>query len=210
MIIYAVYIITTDGRTLLAETFHENIPNDILLGGLLTALQNMATEITKSKSEMKTIEIEGLCYHIRSFGLIRIVLVTNLPRSPEDFLQKLGLRFIKQYGETLIDWDSNLNVFLPFKDTIKEIMKIGTTIDGSKSIIPSKKLSPTEIFSLPHQLQATALAIVSLERGTIQEIANETEEESLQIIKGNLSSLLEKGFIGKTKANEEEIYFCSQ
>ena len=209
MIVYAVYIITTDGRTIVAETFHENIPNDILLGGLLTALQNMATEITKSKSEMKTIEIEGLCYHIRSFGLIRIVLVTNLPRSPDDFLQTLGLRFMKQYGETLIDWDSNLDTFMPFKDTIKEIIEHGTTTDGSKSIIPSKKLSPSEIFSLPHHLQATALTIISLERGTIQEIADETDE-SVQSAESNLSSLLDLGFIGKTKTNEIEIYFCSQ
>ncbi|MHA2075806.1 MAG: hypothetical protein ACW97X_14390, partial [Candidatus Hodarchaeales archaeon] len=152
---------------------------------------------------------EGLCYHIRSFGLIRIVLVTNLSRTPEEVLQRLGLRFMKQYGETLIDWDSNLDVFLPFKETIKEIIEHGTTIDVSKSIIPSKKLSPSEIFSLPHYLQATALAIISLERGTIQEIADETDEESLQTIQTNLSSLLELGFIGKSKTNEKDIYFCS-
>jgi hypothetical protein len=116
---------------------------------------------------------------------------------------------MKQYGETLIDWDSNLDVFLPFKETIKEIIEHGTTIDVSKSIIPSKKLSPSEIFSLPHYLQATALAIISLERGTIQEIADETDEESLQTIQTNLSSLLELGFIGKSKTNEKDIYFCS-
>ncbi len=210
MIAYAVYVITDDGRTVLAETFHENVPNDILLGGLVTALQAMAAEMTQSKSEMKTIEIQGLCYHIRSFGLIRIVLVSNLPRTPDDILQALGLRFMKQYGEALLDWDSNLNVFLPFKDTIQEIMEQRTTVDGSRSIIPSKKLSPSEIFNLPHHLQATALATISLERATIQEIAQETEEKSLQTAQTNLSSLLELGFIGKTKKKEKYIYFCSQ
>ncbi len=210
MIAYAVYVITDDGRTVLAETFHENVPNDILLGGLVTALQAMATEMTKSKSEMKTIEIEGLCYHIRSFGLIRIVLVTNLPRTPDDILQALGLRFMKQYGEALLDWDSNLNAFLPFKATIQEIMEQRTTVDSSRSIIPSKKLSPSEIFNLPHHLQATALAIIALERATIQEIAQEIEEKSLQLAENNLSSLLDLGFIGKTKTKGTHVYFCSQ
>lgn len=49
MLVYAVYIITTDGRTILAETFHKNIPNDILLGGLTYCI----TEYGKGNYKIK-------------------------------------------------------------------------------------------------------------------------------------------------------------
>ena len=210
MIVYAVYVITDDGRTILSEYFQssDDIPNDVLLGGLLTALQHMTSEMTRSNSEMKSIKIEGLSYHIRSFGFVRIVLVTDVPKTPEDIMQTLGLRFINEYGDVLTQIDFNLNIFNPFKQTIHEVVKQLVGYDESKSIKPSKKLNTGEIFSLPHDLQATALALVSLEEGTAKAIAKESGEK-VTVTRKNLKILKEKGYIGTKKKKRAIIYFCS-
>ncbi|MHA2225427.1 MAG: hypothetical protein ACXAC8_09495 [Candidatus Hodarchaeales archaeon] len=210
MIVYAIYIITDDGRTLISEHFQssEEISNEIILGGMITALQHMTTEMTRGDSELRTIEIEGLSYHIRSFGLIRIVLVTDVPKIPEEIIQILGLRFMNEYAEILMDWDSNLNTFIPFKSTINEILQMETVTDESKSIKPTKKLGTGEIFSLPHHLQSTALALVSIEEGCIEDIAKECGEDVIDI-KRNLTVLQKEGFIGRKEKEGKTYYFCS-
>jgi hypothetical protein len=209
MIVYAVYIITEDGRTILSENFQstKGLPDDVLFGGVLTALQAMTAEMTNHRSEMKSVEIEGLSYHIRSFGLIRVVLVTDAPKTPEDILQVLGLRFIKNYGEVLMQTDFDLNIFNPFRITIKEIVQQLVT-DVSKSIQPAKKLTTGEVFSLPTELHSTALALISLESGTLNEIAMESGN-TVKTTEKNLTALQDKGFIGTKKENGSVKYFCS-
>ncbi|MFX0206812.1 MAG: hypothetical protein ACFFDT_12570 [Candidatus Hodarchaeota archaeon] len=209
MIVYAVYIITEDGRTVLSENFQstKDLPDSVLFGGVLTALQQMTSEMTSHRSEMKSVEIEGLSYHMRSFGLIRVVLVTDAPKTPEEILQTLGLRFIKNYGEVLMQSDFNLKIFDPFRKTIKEIVEQLVT-DISKSIQPAKKLTTGEVFSLPTELHSTALAIISLESGTLNEIAKESGN-NVKTTKKNLASLQEKGFIGTRKEKGIIKYFCS-
>ncbi|UCG03246.1 MAG: hypothetical protein JSW11_04495 [Candidatus Heimdallarchaeota archaeon] len=164
--------------------------------------------MTQADSEMQSIEIEGLSYHIRSFGFFRLVLVTDVPKTPEDIIQMVGFRFIKQYGEVLMDWDSNLSIFAPFQDTIREIIQTETSTDESKSIMPSKRLSTGEIFQLPSRLQKTALALVSLEQGTVNEISEESGEKK-HVVRRNLNSLHEMGFIGKKQKKRAITYFCS-
>jgi hypothetical protein len=209
-IIYAVYVLTEDGKTLLSENFQstEEIPKEVLLGGLFTALQSMTKDMTTKDTEMKSVEIEGLSYHIRSFGLIRIVLVTNVPKTPEDIIQTLGLRFINEYGDVLTQPEFNSTVFSPFRNTIQEIIKQLVGYDESKSIKPSKRLNTGEIFGLPHHLQTTALALVTLEEGTISDIALESGEEA-DVIEKNLATLKEKGFIGTKKQKKKTVYFCT-
>ncbi len=210
LIVYAIYVISDDGRTILSESFQssEDFPDAILLGGLLTALQHMTIEMTQNDSEMESIEIEGLSYHIRSYGFFRIVLVTDVPKTPEDVIQMLGLRFLNEYGDVLVDWDSNLSTFAPFKETIREIIQTETVTDESKSIKPAKKLGTGEIFSLPYHLQSTALAMISLEEATINDIAEECGEK-VDTTEKNLKSLQEMGFIGKKQKNNKTVFFCS-
>lgn len=164
--------------------------------------------MTQTDSEMQSIEIEGLSYHIRSFGFFRLVIVTNAPKSPEDIIQMVGFRFINDYGEILMDWDSNLNTFEPFKDTIREIIKTKKVTDESKSIKPAKRFGTGEIFSLPYPLQKTALALVSLEEATIKDIANESDEKE-KITKKNLIKLQDMGYIGRKQKKDKTLYFCS-
>lgn len=213
MIVYAVYFISETGTPLLSEYFQsaDNMPNEILLGGLFTALQGVAAELSQDSSRLKSIEIEGLSYHIRSFELYKIVIVTNIHKNPGDILQTLGLRFMKVYGDVLIERSGliNLREFQPFSDTVREIVHKFTASDESHSLQPSKKLGTGEIFNLPHELQSTALAIVLLVEGSIKDIAKESgesEEETLKFI----MDLQELGYIGKRVTDKNKaIFFCS-
>ena len=210
MIAYAVYVISMDGRPLVSETFQsvETIPNEMLLAGLMTALQGVATELSQGKSGLKSIKIDNLSYHFKSFGQYQIVLVTDLPETPENILHRLGIQFMKDFGEQLIKDSLDLNTFQPFSDTINEIVREELTIDNSKMIIPTKKFSSGELYQLPSHLQPTALAMIALKEGNVEEIASESEK-SIEDTVDNLESLQNMGLIGKKVTNDHVSYFCS-
>ncbi len=210
MIAYAVYVISMDGRPLVSETFQsaETIPNEMLLAGLMTALQGVATELSQGKSGLKSIKIDNLSYHFKSFGQYQIVLVTDLPETPENVLHRLGIQFMKDFGEQLIKDSLDLNTFQPFSDTINEIVREELTIDNSKMIIPTKKFSSGELYQLPSHLQPTALAMIALKEGNVEEIASESEK-SIEDTVNNLESLQDMGLIGKKVTNDHVSYFCS-
>ncbi len=208
MIIYAVYIITNDERTLLSQNFQsvETISDEQLLRGLFTALQDVGNEVTERSTELKSIEIGGISYHVRSFGPVRIVLVTDVPKSPQDIIQMLGLRFIKEYGEVLSESHHNSNIFAPFKKIISEIITDETISDESKFLKPTKVLDTGAIFNLPHHLQSIALTMISLKEGTIEEIAQEKGEDIDNTL-SNITALQEMGYIGTKQKKEKTIYF---
>lgn len=210
MIVYAVFVITDDGRTILSEQFQsiEDVKDSILFGGVFTALQYVTAAMTNSDAEINSIEIEGLSYHTRSFGSIRIVIVTDEPDNPQEIIQTIGLRFIKKFGDILTQRDFNLNVFQPFKKEIHEIIQEETAIDESRSIRPTLKFRTAEIFSLPNHLQSTALALISIEKGTIRDIARESGEK-IKEAKKNVKILQDMGFVGIKQINGKTTYFCS-
>ena len=96
LIIYGVYVITEDGRTLLSENFQssDDIPDAILFGGMLTALQNFTSEMTKTRTGLRSIDIGGLSYHIRPFGFIYIVLITNVTKILTNLILSTLLKFL--------------------------------------------------------------------------------------------------------------------
>ncbi|MHA2364182.1 MAG: hypothetical protein ACXAC7_09510 [Candidatus Hodarchaeales archaeon] len=210
MIIYAVHILSNSGIMLLSEFFQskKSVPDVFLLGGLLTALQGVATEITSSPSEMNSFEVGGISYHIQSFAFFRIVVVTNFAESPIEIIQSLGLRFIKDYRDELVEENTNLKTYSPFIKTIREVVKEKSTIDETRTLNPTKILDTAEIFELPQELHSTALAVLTLEEGTVEQIAKEIGEQE-DITTNNLVSLQKYGFIGKKIIDQNIIYFCS-
>ncbi|MHA2224601.1 MAG: hypothetical protein ACXAC8_05325 [Candidatus Hodarchaeales archaeon] len=210
MIAFAVYVISMDGRPIVSEKFQSagSIPNETLLAGLLTAIQGVASEMTQKKSEINSIQIDNLSYHFKSFGQYQIVLVTDLPKTPETVLQKLGLRFMKEHGEQLMEGFLDTTGFKPFITTINEIVRNELIIDDSKMINPTKKFSSGELYQLPEFLQPTALAMIALKEGGIDQIAAESGI-SKQDTEKYLQTLQEKGLIGKKVTNEHSVYFCS-
>lgn len=210
MIIFAVYIVSIKGKVLFSENFHakEEIPNEILLGGLVNALQGVAIEMAKGNSEMKTIEVEGLSYHFRSFGFYRVVLVTDVSKRPESIIQTVGLRFMKEFGSKIEEEKFDNDNSKRFQKILYEIIGKNYVSDESKTISPTKKFGTAEIFDLPHKLHSTALAMLALQEGTIDEIAIECGLNK-ETTRENLFSLQELGYIGNRRNNGSILYFCS-
>ncbi|MHA1982808.1 MAG: hypothetical protein ACW967_00540 [Candidatus Hodarchaeales archaeon] len=211
MIAYAAYVISIDGRPFVSVKFQSaiSIPDDLLLGGLFTALQAVTSELTSQKSELNSIIIENLSYHFKSFGDFRIVLVTNLQEEPTNLMHMLGLRFLKEYGEQIIDLGVfDESDFVHFKLVMKELISRDLSIDESSTINPSIKFTTGEIYGLESAIRPTALALISLREGTVNQIAKESGLDE-EITNNNLDHLQEKGLVGKKNHKGEIKFFCS-
>lgn len=206
MIVYAVFVLTETGRIMLSEQFQsiEGVSDDILLGGALATIKNM----NAGTAEIDSVEVEGLSFHVRSFGLIRIVLVTSTPKSPEEIIQIVGFRFINEYSDVLMRTDYRTDVFETFKETIREIVPETVISDESKSIEPTIKLGTGEIFGLPTRLQKTALSMVSLRTGTLEDIVQESGD-NITDVEQDLNTLQKMGFVGIKQSNGKTTYYCS-
>lgn len=211
MIAYAAYIISTDGRPFVSKKFQsaESIPDDLLLGGLFTAIQHVTKDIIGKESEIESMKIKNFSYHFKSFGFFRVVIVTDQQISPETTLNKLGWRFMKQYGENIVDIGViNDNEFQSFKNVIQEIIIEDFNLDEANLINPTKKLNTEELYLLQSPTQKTAVALIGLVEGTIYEIAQESGL-SLEETLNHIRLLQEKGFVGKKTYPGGKKYFFS-
>ena len=208
MNIYSVYIIKNDGRPLLCECFQSSsdLPNEMLLGVLVTALKGFSSEILKK--DITSIVVENLILHMRSFGYYTIVLVTDLEFDPRIIIDEIGFQFIKTYGDLILNREFRLDNLLPFKDILKGIFR-EHSFDESKSINPTKILSTAEIFELPNELQHIALTMLSVGEGTIEEIATQSEQDALSL-EPKLKRLQKLGFVGQTTRDSMTFFFCNQ
>jgi len=210
LIIYAVYIISIDGLPIVSEKFQsaESIPNEVLLAGLFTAIQGVMSEVTHKRAKLDSINVDNLSYHFKSFGKFQLVLVTNLSATPNNILQRLGFRFMKDYGEQLMDDKPNRLLFEPFVQTINEIINEETKTDSSRLINPTKKFSPKELYKLPQEVRIVALSMITLKEGNIDQIASESKISKGEA-KHHLQTLQNLGFIGKKITQDDSFYFCS-
>ncbi len=208
MIIYAIYIIKSDGRPLLCEYYQssKDLPNERLLGGLVIALKGFSSEVLNN--DINSIVVENLIYHFRSFGSYNVVLVSDLDFDPSFILEEIGYRFIKTYGELIQVKDVRLDKLLPFKETIKEIFK-AHSYDESKSINPTKILNTADIFNLPTDLQKVALTLLSLGESTIDVLSDECEQDLTSLIP-KLKRLQNLGYIGQLTREEKTLFFCNR
>ena len=116
---------------------------------------------------------------------------------------------MKEHGECVLDIgvisDSD---FKSFKRVIKEIIMEGFIVDESNLINPTKKFSTGELYILDSTLQQTAIALIALKEGTINEIAQESGL-TIEVTSTHIHQLQEKGLIGEKFFEEEIKYFCS-
>lgn len=204
MIVYAVYVVGKNGTPMISETFQaaEDLPDEFLLSGLFSALQSFSDAVVKQA--MRTIHVEGLSFHIQSFDLYTIVLVTDQAKKPDEIINTLGMRFMKLFGDVLVDEiPVSLNTFEPFRSEISEVVGSEST-DSRGMMKPAKKLTTVEIFELPSHLHQTALAILSLERFTVGELAAEVGLD-VSKVEGHLAELAQLGFLGQ----RDDRFFCS-
>ncbi|MFV2014872.1 MAG: hypothetical protein ACC656_05570, partial [Candidatus Heimdallarchaeota archaeon] len=175
MVLYAVYLITNDGREMMSEIFQSpnNIPNNAILSALLTAFQAMSEDLTKKPGSAEQLNLRGLNYHIQFFGNFQVVLVTDGDSRPSKVLSTLGWRFFKHYAEVLSTWTGNQTLFEDFRNDIHEVVMKHLDVDMTSSLDPTKILDTATIFDMDPNLRPTALAILTLEKATVPEILDE-------------------------------------
>lgn len=207
MIIYAVYILKNNGTVLVSEYYQSesNLPELSLMGSLITSLKGFTSKALQN--DMKTIESQGLVFHVRSFGSFSVIVVTNLSKAPTDVIQEIGLSFLKDYGEDLLETETGSKTYDSFQKTLKNIIAF-YTFDETNSLMPFRSLSPQEIFDLPAELQQVALTVLSMGEGTIEQI-----KEEIKVNISNLAERLEKlqklGYLGKKVTVTNTIFFCA-
>ena len=209
MIIYAVYVITEAGALMFSDSFQnqKNMKDLDLVSGLLTALRMFANEVTDA--DVKAFQVEGLTYHFQSFDIFYVVLVTSSLEGPQKYLHELGLRFMKKFGEIFLtskDIALDYSCFNSFQGDVREVL--GSIVDVTSSIKPTKKLTTAEIFNLPIETQKVALAILEIEQGTLEDISKEVKLDDSNT-KNLLENLITIGFIGQKTSNNKTVYFCT-
>ncbi|MFV2013809.1 MAG: hypothetical protein ACC656_00130 [Candidatus Heimdallarchaeota archaeon] len=209
MIIYAVYIISTDGRPMFIERFTKdtNLPDDILLCGLLGTIQLLAEELTSEPGTAEMFQLRGFVFHMQLFGnRFQIVITSSEDQRPVELLETIGYRFIKKYDEKIEKWNGDQTTFRGFSDTIIEVIRGKYKIDMSRSLDPKKRLDTMSILSLPKSVQDTALIVVMLEHATIDEMQKFLSKKAEQIEK-HLTELQENGYVGVELLGDEVYYY---
>ncbi|OLS21373.1 MAG: hypothetical protein HeimC2_33770 [Candidatus Heimdallarchaeota archaeon LC_2] len=206
MIVYAVYVLTKNGLELISEKFQseESVPNSTLLAALLIAFQQMAESVTTLGIPRK-ICFDELTYHLKSFGDIQIVVVTNSDKEPEDLLSALGLQFIKKFKLDVNKWNGNQSTFEPYRNTIKTIISKRYTVDEGGTIKPAKYLDAGAYMTLPKRIQPIASA-VNVSPSTLPELLDELDFPKIELVDG-LEYLKTEGYIGIRYVDGLEQYF---
>ncbi|MFW9928510.1 MAG: hypothetical protein ACFFD1_03880, partial [Candidatus Thorarchaeota archaeon] len=158
--------------------------------------------------EMRSIVSKDFTYNIKTFGLFRVVIVSDSSKKPATILTTIGYRFIQMFRDVLEDDIVDMGVFQPFKPVLKEILEQYSFSDVTRQIKPSKRLTTKEIFHLPNELHSTALAFIQLVSATMSEISQETKT-NLELTGTNITKLKELGYLGEKKIDGETKFFCS-
>ena len=209
LIVYAIYIIHRDGVPLFSKVFQapSTTPPEEILSGLLASIQHMSIDLVKQTGSAESFKLKGVVYHLKYFGEIQVVIVTNSDERPIKAMNRLGLHFLKDYGEKLSGrWTGDVSMFEKFESTVESVVDAYFEFDRSFSIDPSKRLTTTLLFSLKKELKNTAIALVTLKEGTVEQIAEESGEDTTTVI-DNLAELQNLGYIGVKKGRVEKIYF---
>ncbi|MHA2233094.1 MAG: hypothetical protein ACXAB4_11480 [Candidatus Hodarchaeales archaeon] len=110
--------------------------------------------------------------------------------------ERMSTEFMKKYVEGLLDEAINvlIDTYSPAKTSNGEA-SAETRETAGISTLPTRKLSTGEIFALPHYMHPTALEMIRLLKGTVEEIA-EASGLDVNRTRKNLNALREKGFLG--------------
>ena len=213
MIVYAVIIIDEGGRPLVSQYYQstDDAPDEVLLAAVLTAFRDLAKDVTSQKTwEVETLGMGRLFYHTKSIGTFSVFMVTNDPKCPEDLLQTIGLRFMREHPHEVIDdYYGDFGIFKEFQQMITDLLKEKKVIDESRHLKSTRRFSVGGIFDLPSDLQAAALALITLKEGTLEEISKECGESSLQTVNA-LNQLQKMGYIGRREKGGKQLFFYSE
>jgi hypothetical protein len=99
---------------------------------------------------------------------------------------------------------------ISLKDLSMISRKIGTLVSSKLEDLekPEKILSPDDIFNLPKAIHTTVLAMINVQAGTLEDIAQEAKND-LHTAEKDLKRLIESGYVIKKFIKGKDYYFCS-
>ncbi|MHA1341400.1 MAG: hypothetical protein ACTSRZ_15750 [Promethearchaeota archaeon] len=136
-----IWIIHKDVGVCIFEQNFRNIDTDSdLITGFIVAMLNFGKEI--ADKDLQSINFAGLkiMLSIHSHFIIALAIDENAPEPDlKMFLSLVGDEFEKRYGDCLINWNGNVDIFTDFASYIEEIVdKKAIAIDFLKNHIVKK------------------------------------------------------------------------
>ncbi len=207
MSLYSVYLISIDGRPIVAEIFenHPNLFEKHLFCRLIATLQSKVYELIRNGIDI--IRINDINYHLKYFEKFHVVIACELANLDRHTLDRIGRSFIKDYKKNFANWSGEEKEFTDFRVKIKDIIAKSTDFNFRNPIDPSKPLDTINIYQLPKALQRTALVMATLQMGTVREIARQLDEET-DIVQGYLTILQQEGYVGVIDRGARSMYFA--
>lgn len=212
MIIDSVYLLLPDGRCIFSKSYVETEIDPHLLGGLLNAF-NIASQQWLREGVRKFISEEGSNFIIKDFSSFLVVVSGDLKVDEEIILEKIGLKFLSKFGNRIDSWQSgNIGILKTFENDLNKILNITSDNNTSRLLPKNQKvdepfLDSLTIINLPKELQKTALALLSIKSGTVEQVSMETNRSANQE-KEFLEQLANLGYVLKQeKANNKTIIY---
>lgn len=213
MVVKAVYLILEGGIPVITEHFSTSLLNinDQVVSGFFEGIQIVMDEIGRTTSPCKTIEFGGQHYHLKSFGLFTVVLVTESNTSWKKIVDRIGYLFLQEYQDELVGslLTVELGIFQQFREQIYEIVGIPFNDDLEEYLQPHKPLSLGNLLHLTFPEKEVAMVLLQEQNQSLVEIRKKVCKEDDQLEQA-LDSLVRKGFVGKVKTPTEGVrYFTS-
>lgn len=213
MIIDSVYLLLPDGRCIFSKSYVETEIDPHLLGGLLNAF-NIASQQWLREGVRKFVSEEGRNFIIKDFSSFLVVIAGILNTDEELILEKIGLKFLSKYGNTIEKWqEGNIGILKDFEQDLNKILNLDRDKNTSRILIKGQKLDEPyldslTIISLPKDLQKTALALLTLKEASLETIAKETSRSIMQE-RQFVEELVKLGYIRKEEKGkpESDVYF---
>ena len=201
--VFAVYIALDDGRELFRRVYRGVPANSKLLTGFIIALNSFCEETTGSTVD--EVRSGDIYYLIKYINPIFVIMVTSSRENAAQLVETIALRFVKMYGKVLQYWNGHL-IFDDFKYVLDEILQMKGTHEEKILLEPDKVLDSVAIVSLNASCQKTALALIEMKRGTVNDIAKNANLP-IDSVKTDLKLLIKMGYVGKIVSNGIEWYF---
>ncbi|MHA2363168.1 MAG: hypothetical protein ACXAC7_04370 [Candidatus Hodarchaeales archaeon] len=213
MEIDCVYILLPDGRCIFSKSYKSSVADPQLLGGLLSAF-NIASRQWLKDPVRRFVSEGDREFVIKDFESFLIVLSGIIDTEAEAKMDTISMRFLSKYGGSIHQWSKGkISMFRDFEKDLDSILGQSTydQSEQTSSIVDpfntgEKVLDSITIINFPPDFQKTALALLTVKKGTIETIMKETGRLR-EIEEPILEDLVQQGYIYRRTVGSDKIYY---
>ncbi|MBS7287489.1 MAG: hypothetical protein KIH01_01745 [Candidatus Freyarchaeota archaeon] len=96
------------------------LKDPLLVSGFLNTVFQIAK--TEFKEGISTIKIGSSYVHLKEVSQILVVVVSDSEDEVERVAERVGIEFLKEYGEYLENWNGEVGIFRDFREKIIQIL----------------------------------------------------------------------------------------